>query len=78
MRVIDDADKAAADEERAMEIFQRERQQRYVAPDHTTARVSNIHCVDCGEVIPEARRQAMPRTLRCARCAADVERTWNH
>jgi RNA polymerase-binding transcription factor DksA len=73
--MIDDADQAAANEERAMEIFQRSRQERVSAP-HAAGNTS-INCVDCGEIVPPARLQAVPRTLRCARCAADVEARWN-
>lgn len=74
--MIDDADKAAANEERAMEIFQKGRQERYNAPPHALPG-TGINCLDCGEIIPEARLRAMPRTLRCTKCAADVEARWN-
>ncbi len=72
--MADHADKAAEDEARAMELFQRQRQALHIAPDNAFARVSGINCVDCGEVIPDARLRAVPRTLRCAVCAAEVER----
>ena len=69
--MIDDADKATANEERAMEIFQKSRQQ---GASHAERAASiGINCVDCGEIIPPARLLAMPRTLRCVKCAADVE-----
>lgn len=74
--MIDDADRAAADEERAMDIFQRERQKLYKAPETAFPAIA-LNCVDCGEIIPEARLKAMPRAVRCANCAADVERKWN-
>ncbi|HMM25556.1 MAG TPA: TraR/DksA C4-type zinc finger protein [Pseudoxanthomonas mexicana] len=75
--MIDDADKAAANEERAMEIFQKSRQERYIAPPEAFPG-AGINCLDCGEIIPPARLKAVPRTLRCARCAADVEGRWNN
>ncbi len=30
-------------------------------------------CVNCGELIPEARRRAMPGCVLCVECQADVE-----
>jgi RNA polymerase-binding transcription factor DksA len=72
--VIDDADKAVLNDERAMELFQQSRQ-RYEAPvEAWTRRSEEIHCVDCGEPIPAQRLAAMPRTVRCMPCASDVER----
>lgn len=68
--MIDSADKAAADEERAMEQFLKQRQHLAEPTEIPEA----VNCVDCGEDIPEARLKAMPRTKRCAPCAADVER----
>ena len=40
---------------------------------HARARLQNdgsswIHCEDCGEEIPERRRQALPGVRRCVRC----------
>lgn len=32
------------------------------------------HCGDCGQVIPEARRQAIPGCCRCVWCQEAVER----
>jgi hypothetical protein len=59
-----------------MEIFQKSRQERCIAPPEAFLG-ADINCLDCGEIIPPARLKAMPRTLRCARCAADVEGRWN-
>lgn len=28
-------------------------------------------CIDCGEPIPKARREAMPGTVHCVECKAD-------
>ena len=72
--MIDAADKAVMDEERAMEVFQQQRP-KYQAPADAWARRSEeINCVDCAEVIPQARLAAMPHTRRCVKCASDVER----
>lgn len=34
-----------------------------------------VNCVDCGEIVPEARLKAYPHTRRCVDCSADIERT---
>ena len=74
----DGADKAAADEARAWELFEadrKERDERYAAERaRVFARVQVMHCLECGEEIPRERQLALPHTRRCARCAADVER----
>jgi phage/conjugal plasmid C-4 type zinc finger TraR family protein len=31
------------------------------------------HCEDCGEKIPEARRQAVPGVSRCVACQAEAD-----
>ncbi len=31
------------------------------------------HCEDCGEVIPEARRRAVPGARRCVACQAEAD-----
>jgi len=69
--VYDAADKAAADEERAMEMFEQglKERRRPVNP----AELVPIHCLDCGEEVPVARQLAVPHTRRCVRCASDVE-----
>lgn len=36
--------------------------------------VSATHCVDCGEAIPELRREKVPGCQRCADCQEDTER----
>lgn len=35
---------------------------------------SAAECEDCGEAIPQARRQAVPGCIRCVRCQNDFER----
>ena len=37
------------------------------------ARPAAERCADCGEEIPEARRQAVPGTRRCAFCQGQLE-----
>jgi DnaK suppressor protein len=66
--MIDAADRAAANDERAMELFQRKRTMQTGEPP-----TMEINCVDCGEIIPPARLVAMPRTKRCMPCASEVE-----
>ena len=34
---------------------------------------SFVHCMDCGEEIPEARRKAVPGVTRCIECQFDSE-----
>ncbi len=68
----DAADLAAAIEEREMERFRHKRLEATPAAFPNANAV--INCVDCGDVIPEARLRAVPRTLRCKDCAAEVER----
>ncbi len=34
------------------------------------------HCEDCGEEIPEARRQAVPGARRCIACQAEADRQY--
>ncbi|WP_411832310.1 TraR/DksA C4-type zinc finger protein [Pseudoxanthomonas mexicana] len=72
--MIDAADKVVQDDERAMELFLQSRQRHQAAPDAWAQRSDEIHCLDCGEVIPPARLVAMPHTKRCQPCASDVER----
>lgn len=48
----------------ALELQQRNREQ---------ASYTGTDCVDCGDEIPEARRQARPGCCRCVSCQADFE-----
>ncbi len=68
----DAADKAAADEERAMELFEKGLKERR-RPVEPVALVP-INCLDCSEEVSIERQLAVPHTRRCMRCAADVER----
>lgn len=69
MRVTDPADKATADDERAMQLFQRARADRLAAEPLPGDRV----CDDCGIKIPPARVALLPRTRRCCRCQGELE-----
>ena len=35
---------------------------------------SSTNCEECGAVIPEARREAMPGVRLCVRCQAELEK----
>lgn len=37
-----------------------------------------LHCEDCGEKIPEARRQAQPGCTRCLACQTEFEHIHTH
>jgi RNA polymerase-binding transcription factor DksA len=36
---------------------------------------SRTHCEMCGELIPEARRQALPGVRLCVACQSELEKT---
>lgn len=36
--------------------------------------IGSEDCIDCGEGIPDARREALPSAKRCADCQENVER----
>ena len=40
--------------------------------------VSATHCCDCGEEIPEQRREAVARCQRCADCQEEFEERGMH
>lgn len=55
--------------DRASELEQRQRDEalaRQAAKQHAGGSLS--HCEDCGDVIPEKRRQAVPGCRRCIHC----------
>jgi len=35
---------------------------------------SKTHCMECGEVIPEARRNAIPGVCLCIGCQSEIEK----
>ncbi len=39
-----------------------------------TSGESATHCEDCGDAIPERRRQAVPGVRRCVRCQEEDDR----
>lgn len=43
------------------------------ARESLRARVSESHCVECGDDIPEARRRAVPGVRRCVACQTDLD-----
>ena len=45
---------------------------RYSKP--TAPAMRYAHCLDCGEPIPEARRQAVPGVQTCIECQTLIER----
>ncbi|CAD7380826.1 MULTISPECIES: TraR/DksA C4-type zinc finger protein [Xanthomonas] len=74
----DAADKANEDEARAWELFDADRRDRDERHTLERARVFNrvvqMHCLECGDEVPQARQLALPYTRRCFRCADQVER----
>lgn len=77
--MADDADIAAARDEQAMARFEEQQRQRRMTEGMRPFDPSRqVHCVDCGEVVPPARLAAYPRTRRCQPCAAEVERAWTN
>lgn len=34
---------------------------------------SRTHCVECGDIIPEARRKAIPGICLCVECQSELE-----
>ncbi len=43
------------------------------APVAPTSAVGAVECADCGDPIPQGRREAQPGTLFCTECAAFYE-----
>ena len=44
-------------------------------PENRIKKQDNLvkYCVDCGELIPEARLKIVPGTLRCVKCQINFE-----
>ena len=59
------------DQANELEELQREAAIAKYRIDHNA--VSAIHCVDCGEGIPERRRELVAGCQRCVSCASDIE-----
>lgn len=64
---MDEADKAQAEELQISEV----KKQHAVFKQ---TEISRLYCVDCGDPIPEERRQAVPGCRRCYDCQTRVER----
>ena len=65
---MDEADQAQASTERLLNAG--------IAACRGTASQGTIisnECIDCEEIIPEARRTAAPGCLRCIECQAEFE-----
>ena len=73
----DDADKVTADDERAWDLFDRQRKAARDAEMRTVLKRVALHCLDCGAEIPAARLMAVPTAIRCVQCGTAKERTWN-
>ena len=73
----DDADKVTADDERAWDLFDRQRKAARDAELRTLLKRVALHCLDCGAEIPAARLMAVPTAIRCVQCGTAKERTWN-
>jgi len=48
-----------------------DKQRRKTKP---SGKKSRRNCVDCGEIIPRARKLAVPGVERCVECQGDYER----
>ena len=70
--MIDEIDQVTEAQARAQDIYERGAARRRAAGPE--ARVVSDACIECGDDIPAARREALPYALRCVGCAADAER----
>lgn len=62
--------------DRAQEMEQRQREQALAAQAAASRPQGNSleHCKDCGQAIPEKRRQAAVGCTRCIRCQTACEK----
>ena len=67
---MDDADRAQIEIEREQERLHARARARRFAPPVT-------HCLDCGDEIPKARREAAPWASKCVQCARRDEQRGN-
>jgi phage/conjugal plasmid C-4 type zinc finger TraR family protein len=65
---MDDADRAGIAQERLERAFLAKRNQA------TPSRPSAKDCIECGEAIPERRRQSIPGVQLCIECKQLTER----
>lgn len=47
--------------------------QAHTTPQRRTSEPSAYRCEECGDAIPEARRQAQPGTQHCVDCKTTLE-----
>lgn len=73
----DDADKATADEERAWDVWQRQRERSRAASVAALLKRVALHCLGCGGEIPHARLVAVPTATRCVACEGKREQQWS-
>lgn len=59
--------------DQASELEEMLREQAIAAHRINRSAVSATHCVDCGEAIPELRREKVPGCQRCADCQCVIE-----
>lgn len=45
-----------------------------IKKQNDNGRESPTHCAECGEAIPEARREAQPGCELCVHCQSELER----
>lgn len=61
--------------DRAQELEQRQRTEALARfAEGLEVSISLCHCSDCGEPIPEARRNAVRGCTRCVQCQTDAEK----
>lgn len=65
---MDDADRAQLDYE-----LEQERMRMAIVARSVRFRQEVKNCVECGDEIPELRREALPGIDLCIHCAADLE-----
>lgn len=59
--------------DKAKELEQEHRQKGIEAVRETVNKQGTTDCIDCGEEIPLARRQAYPAATRCISCQQEYE-----
>lgn len=59
--------------DQASELEEMQREQAIAAHRIDRNAVSATHCADCGDDIPQARRDAVPGCRTCASCQEEIE-----
>ena len=59
--------------DQASELEEMLREQAIAAHRIDRNAVSATHCIECDEVIPQARREAVPGCRTCASCQEEIE-----